>query len=475
MPVYKTPDGRYTYAIETPHEADGNSVVYDHWRENPNAPGLPYVAWDRWSYEAGLGDVALRPANPPSSPSQPPAPPSPEPAQPSGPSWRAGGFTVPCADTSVRRRFSADEIRGFLPARGAFSFPSPYNTTGVRLTNANDGTLQPFYPYWPKVNNHAGQPNIFVVVGRRGAPGLLFVVDKATLNVSVDTLAGLPGSGEQWYFSLRDPHVLYVTDGPRLMRYDVVTGERDTVWDVGPGRYLWQPHSSADGQTHSATLRQDGTWAVLGPATIRNGVEFTPSMQGDYDECQIDKSGEHVVIKEKIDGRLMNRHINLVDRETATVLKADHPLGHSDNGHGYMVGEDANHDLPGAFILRDLTQPRRQGRLVYHMHGWGEPRGMTRHCAHSNARPGSPDSQYVIISSAHRDDLPRANEIVKVPLDGSLNATVICPNLTDLDAQSGDDYEKLPMCTIDPPGEWICFHGNMGTDRLDLFLAAVPR
>lgn len=365
-------------------------------------------------------------------------------------------------------------MRSFLPERGAFQFPAPYNTTGVRLTNASHGLLQPFYPYWPKINNHAGQPVIHVVVGRRGAPGLLFAVDKATLSVStVRTLDDVPGSGEQWYFSLRDPYLLYAADGPRLIRYHIVTGAKETVWDVGEGRYLWQPHSSADGTTHSATIRENGTWAVLGPATIRNGVELMLSMQGEYDECQIDKSGWDLVIKEKIDQQLMNRHINLGTRETWTILKADHPLGHSDNGHGYMVGEDANHDLPGAFILRDLSQPRRQGRLVYHMHGWAP---MTRHCAHSNALPGSPDSQFVIISSAHRDELPRANEIVKVPLDGSLLATVICPNLTDLNAPSADnDYDKLSMCTVDPPGEVICFHGNMGTNRLDLFLAFVPR
>src|SRR5262249_12358469 len=40
-----------------------------------------------------------------------------------------------------RARFTRSQIEAFLPpdgARGAFTFPAPYNTTGVRLTSKDD-------------------------------------------------------------------------------------------------------------------------------------------------------------------------------------------------------------------------------------------------------------------------------------------------------------------------------------------------
>ena len=70
MPLYTTPDGRYTVAWQTAGEGDGNSVVYD---RGPSLavpwPGMP--VWDRFSYEAGLGQVRP-PTDPPPSPPPPP-------------------------------------------------------------------------------------------------------------------------------------------------------------------------------------------------------------------------------------------------------------------------------------------------------------------------------------------------------------------------------------------------------------------
>src|SRR5687768_8027241 len=44
-----------------------------------------------------------------------------------------GGFVESATSTTVRSR-----VTPTLPTRGRFTFPPPYNTTGIRLTNASD-------------------------------------------------------------------------------------------------------------------------------------------------------------------------------------------------------------------------------------------------------------------------------------------------------------------------------------------------
>ncbi|HYS07024.1 MAG TPA: hypothetical protein VEW47_17745, partial [Candidatus Dormibacteraeota bacterium] len=49
-----------------------------------------------------------------------------------------GGFLESATTGQVRPRLSAAVLQALLPARGPFTFPPPYNTSGVRITNATD-------------------------------------------------------------------------------------------------------------------------------------------------------------------------------------------------------------------------------------------------------------------------------------------------------------------------------------------------
>src|SRR2546428_10390400 len=49
-----------------------------------------------------------------------------------------GGFLESATTGLIRPRLSVAEIQALLPARGAFAFPTPYGTNGVRLTHARD-------------------------------------------------------------------------------------------------------------------------------------------------------------------------------------------------------------------------------------------------------------------------------------------------------------------------------------------------
>ncbi len=81
-----------------------------------------------------------------------------------------GGFMEKPDTATIRARLSASQIQSFLPARGAFTFPAPYNTQGVRITNATDCgggdcVWSVGYSYWRNMNNHVGSDTMYVFLG----------------------------------------------------------------------------------------------------------------------------------------------------------------------------------------------------------------------------------------------------------------------------------------------------------------------
>ena len=72
------------------------------------------------------------------------------------------GFIEKADSKVVRPSWTASQIRSFLPARGRFTFPAPYNTEGIRLTNATDcgggDCVQSFgLRDGRNINNHRGR------------------------------------------------------------------------------------------------------------------------------------------------------------------------------------------------------------------------------------------------------------------------------------------------------------------------------
>jgi hypothetical protein len=201
--------------------------------------------------------------------------------------------------------------------------------------------------------------------------------------------------------------------------------------------------------------------------------------RGDFDECQIDKSGRWLLIKENLDGQYGEDN-RIVDLQTSTetiFLDQNGAAGHSDLGYGYLVAEDNFAQQPGAVRVwqfgREMAS-QGQGTLVYGLSSWASGLG---HIAHGNARSDVAIHQQMVCSSnASRQNLSRVNEVVCYRLDGSMQALVVAPNLTDLDASGGgDDYNKLPKGNLDVTGEYFLWTANTGTNRLDAFLVRVPQ
>ncbi|HET9359775.1 MAG TPA: hypothetical protein VFO58_08495 [Vicinamibacterales bacterium] len=417
-----------------------------------------------------------------------------------------GGFMDSATSVGLRPRLSAAEIQTFLPSRGVFRFPSPYSTQGVRLTNSSDCggadcVLPVGYSYWSNINNHTNSNTMLIFLGlerRFGGGGpTLFSYDKltgATLNLGplfASNSALSWSTGEGWYFSATRPTTLYLNSGPRMLRYDVQLRTLATVFDVsaqlGADKYLWQMHSSNDDRVHSATVRLTSTYDMLGCAVHNEATGLTTffAKKGDFDECQVDRSGRWLVIKENVDGANGedNRVIDLQTGAEQLLTDPNGAAGHSDIGFGYMLAEDNYHMDPGAVRLWNLALDMRggqpatvqgQGDLVYRLSSWVSGLG---HITYGNAHATVPiDQQRACVSNASRQDLPRVNEIVCFPLDGSLNALIVAPNLTDLNAAGGgpDDYSKLPKGNIDVTGEYFIWTANAGTSRLDAFLVRIP-
>ncbi len=207
------------------------------------------------------------------------------------------------------------------------------------------------------------------------------------------------------------------------------------------------------------------TWAAS-PTTSPRGRATFIARKGDFDECQIDKSGRWLLVKEQVDGRNGedNRIIDLQSGAEQIFYDEEGAAGHSDLGYGYLVAEDNMYNVGGAVRVWQFGQDMKtagQGTLVYAMSSWDG--GGVGHVSHGNAKAGTPINQQMVCSSnAYRENLPRVNEIVCYRLDGSMNTLIVAPNMTDLNASGGgsDDYSKRPKGNLDPTGEYFVWTSN---------------
>ena len=409
-----------------------------------------------------------------------------------------GGFVEKTNSTSVRPLLTSTQVQSLLPARGAFVFPAPYNTQAVRITNGTDcggsDCLESVgYSYWSNMSNSAGSDTMFIFLGlsrsRGGAGPTLFSYNKVTDQVSVvgslfDAAHPLSWStGEGWYFSATLPSALYIASGSSLLRYDVVSHQMQTVFDAAPqygsDKYIWQVHSSSDDRVHSATLRSSATYEMLGCLAYREDTRqfsYFPR-NGDLDECQIDKSGRWLVIKENVDG-LYGEDNRIIDLQTGVekaLLDQNGAAGHSDNGYGSMVFSDNWDSLPNAVRVLEFGTDQLRAPLVHHNMDWSV--AAPAHVSHAGAPPGTPlAQQYACGSGANRINSNRANELFCFRLDTSLDVLVVAPVMTNLDAPGGgsDVYSKLPKANLDPTGRYLIWTTNMGGGRQDAFVVKVP-
>jgi hypothetical protein len=418
---------------------------------------------------------------------------------------------------ALRARFSTTQIQAFLPpgdATGKFTFPAPYNTEAVRLTNAQDCAdgsdclWYVGYSYWRNINNHVGSSDMYIFLGtdtnRGGVGPILLRFDKNT--DAVQNLGPLFDesspfhwqTGEAWYFSATQPSKLYtfLVGGAQLRRYDIFTRQFDPTpaidlaacprGSVCPSNaaYLTQPHSSDDDRVHSASV-QDSNFQRLGCVVSRpSGFLYygTPRHMV-FDECHIDKSGRWLILlMNRDDGTRINRIVDIQTGNRTTIDGSNGALGHLDTGYGYAVGADNYNPFPNATILLKFpvqSTTRPVGPVVHYNKRWDI--AAANHIAHGNASDAPAESQYACGSNASTTP-DMADEIVCFSLDanrnfdGSLDVLVVGQVMTDLYASGGgtDDYTKRPKGNLDVTGRYFIWTTNLGGNRLDAFIVKIP-
>ena len=406
-----------------------------------------------------------------------------------------GGF-LERDDAAPRSRWTNSQVQSIIPAeRTKFTYPAPYNTEAFRLTIPNDCGNRDCvhyvgYSYWRNINNHVNSHQMLIFVTLKnwlgGQGPTLFSFDKTTEQITKVGPLFSNGSpfasqtGEGWYFSGTKPTVLYLMDGPKLVRYDVVAKTFQPVFDVstqfGQNRKIWQPHSSDDDLVHSATLQDTSTGAYLGCVVYLESTHqfrWYPRL-GTFDECQVDKSGRWTVSLEDIgvSNDLANRIFDNVTGQETVLSGPYSTLGHMDMGFGYMVGADNYNALPNATILWNLEPSINLGPVVHYNPNWTI--NHANQPTHTNARRGvAAADQFACGSCADRSSTQ--NEIVCFRLNGSNTRLVVAPVMTDLNASGGgDDYGKTPKGNLDVTGKYFLWTSNVGSNRLDAFLVKVP-
>lgn len=416
-----------------------------------------------------------------------------------------GGFIEDASSLAGRPRLAQLQIQAFLPpTRGPFTFPAPYHTQGIRLTDPSDcvGNTDCVnyvgYSYWRNINHHAGSDTMYIFLGLNkalgGAGPTLFGYNKVTDEVTnlgslFDSTSPFSSrTGEGWYFSATLPTKLYLNDGPKLLRYDVLTKTFETVFDIstqpalfGGNRRIGQLHSSDDDRVHIGTVRNKATDAMLGCFAYEedmNRYSYFPKI-GVLDECNLDKSGRWLVMLENVDGLNGedNRIIDLRGEFPETlILDEDGAAGHADMGDGYMVHADNWNPLPNATILLKfpVASPTRPvGPVVHANPDWNTAK--SNHVTHQNRKSGVAPEQQHACGSNLDGVATRENEIVCFRLDGSNLELVVAPVMTDLNAPGGGDSDsKSPKGNLDVTGQYFIWTTNLGGNRLDAFLVKVP-
>jgi hypothetical protein len=408
-----------------------------------------------------------------------------------------GGW-VEKAGTAIRGRYSTSQIQSFVPPqRGAFTFPTPYNTRGIRITDAsdcggNDCVWYVGYSYWRNTNAHEGSNEMLIFLGlnanRGGSGPTLFKYNKTTdaiTKVGPLFAAGsqfIGRSGSTWYFSASRPTIMYIDDGPRLLRYDVLTKQFETVFDItaqfGANRVAWQTHTSNDDLVHSATLKVADTGEYLGCFVYFEATRqyrYYPKI-GNFDECHLDRSGRWVISQEVINtpGDLAMR---IFDNQTGRETRINGPqgtLGHFDMGYGYAIGADGYHSLPNATILWNLEPTITQGPVLHYNVNWNV--AAVNHPSHTNAKPNTPLAQQYACGSDANTNYAVQNEITCFRIDNSQDQLIVAPVMTDPNAPGGGSafYDKQPKGNLDITGKYFIWTTNLGGNRLDAFLVKVP-
>ena len=238
--------------------------------------------------------------------------------------------------------------------------PSPIDMQPEPTTNGPVVILNDCNPigmsYWRNINNHSNSQFLKVAISVKNEIHIL-LISKNTLQVIQDRNLEISHTGEGIYFSASAPEALYIPSEHQLIRLNISTLEKEVILE---GHYK-QYHSSWDDTKHSASVLNDNG-EIIGWQVNDKFFE----RKGNPDECQIDKSGRYLIIKEDDSNRILDITTNWEE----FISNQDGAVGHSDTGFEIVYGEDDFNSLPGALVewnLSNLEKITRYSTGIWNM------------------------------------------------------------------------------------------------------------
>lgn len=298
--------------------------------------------------------------------------------------------------------------------------PLPSNPSSPLLIERNVNPIG--MSYWRNINQHRNQSILKVFLSINDEI-TIFSIDKSNLQVLGVRKLGIHHTGEGCYFSALDPSLLYVTMDSRLLAVNIDTGENKLIWR-SEGNNLWQCHSSYDEKVHSATIK-DADYNIIAWGVF-DGAEKHFTIGTEPDECQIDKSGKYLLIKENDYNRIIN-----VEDGIEVLLPRRGRLGHSDCGFDCALGE-VDYRAGGVDLITLSTQERRE---LFTLGIWNL--GYVSFAL---------NQEFFLVSASN-------NQLIKIQMNGNFN--VVCDLMTE-----NQEYNNRPKANLCPEGEyavWTAF------------------
>jgi hypothetical protein len=358
-----------------------------------------------------------------------------------------------------------------LPSAGGTFVDPTFGTTIMRVTDQNDGASNyNYYSYWPTFN--LDDSKFFIsctgtAMLYRFDPSGFRIISKGPLFDQT-----LPGGGfmstEDAEWSGTNANLLYGYYGLKLWSFDVSARTYTLIKDftglLPPGS-LGQMSRSLDDNMFAFTVK-DSNFAPTGYMVWQRDQDriVRNVSLSNFDEVELDKTGRYLVVKALFGGGV---DFQAVDLQTGNVQGLTDPApdfspGHSDNGHGIVVGYD---DWNNQYTTRSLATPHQFQRVISFGNDWSQSNHLSM--------LGDNESWCVIsnFTSGSGPVGPFRQEIFQASTDGTQSVRRLAHHHSVY-----RDYWDTPRADISRDGRFIAFTSNWGsTTRRDVFIIKVPQ
>ena len=381
------------------------------------------------------------------------------------------------ADPGIRtdRGVYPEPVLPVLPSAGGHFTDPTFGTTIIRVTDESDGNNNlTAYSYWPTLNSDSTRLHVNTASGPKR-----YLFDPATLELTYDGSlyqgSAPPGGFPRWedsIWSATDPDLIYGHQGTKLISYNLATNNYTVLKDFSDAfppqsdaNYIIQMSKSADDQRFAFSLNSGSpNWSRSGYAAWDRQTDTVLLHEEStfFDEVQIDKTGQYLVIKTGNSGAgVVEVQIADLDGGTIEDLTDDSPdssPGHSDNGRGTVVGAD---NWNNRITFRELDDPHNPYTVISYGSDWSQA---------SHISMLADDEDWVTVSKFVANSFPQSgvftNEIFMVSTDGSEELRRFVHHRSVYNS-----YWDSPRANISSDGRFVAFTSNWGdSGRRDVFI-----